>query len=251
MQRLEFERLTEDNGFGLPQPPEDDWAVFTGLTCPYRLWIARLEPRWLVGLAHDGVMAELGSEHGIAPLRRPDGGTTVAVDELGPILRRLLRLVRSLPTAPLDRFLEQIRSLPTTTEEERLAVERIGQDVFKDALLDYWGAACPLSGVTHPRLLRASHIKPWAACETDAERLDVHNGLLLAAHLDAAFDAGLISFADDGKLLVSATLSRADRARLRLDQLPALRGLLKPHMLFLRGHRATVFRAADASPLAR
>ena len=33
----------------------------------------------------------------------------------------------------------------------------------------------------------------------DALRLDVHNGLLLSALWDAAFDAGLISFADDVK----------------------------------------------------
>jgi putative restriction endonuclease len=31
----------------------------------------------------------------------------------------------------------------------------------------------------------------------------VHNGLLLAAHFDALFDRGLISFADDGSLLLS------------------------------------------------
>ena len=35
--------------------------------------------------------------------------------------------------------------------------------------------------------------------QMDALRLDVHNGLLLSALWDAAFDAGLISFADDVK----------------------------------------------------
>ena len=59
----------------------------------------------------------------------------------------------------------------------------------------------------HPRLLRASHMKPWASCDTDAERLDVHNGLLLAAHLDAAFDAGLIGFEMDGSRVVSPALA--------------------------------------------
>ena len=66
------------------------------------------------------------------------------------------------------------------------------------ALMDFWGGRCPLTGITHPRLLRASHMKPWSACTDAAERLNVHNGLLLAAHLDAAFDAGLITF---GRLL--------------------------------------------------
>jgi len=50
-----------------------------------------------------------------------------------------------------------------------------------------------VTGLAMSKLLRASHIKPWAACAADAERLDVYNGLLLAPHLDALFDAGLIS----------------------------------------------------------
>ncbi|MDC0682621.1 HNH endonuclease signature motif containing protein [Sorangium atrum] len=50
-----------------------------------------------------------------------------------------------------------------------------------------------MTGLAVPALLRASHIKPWADCETDAERLDVYNGILLAPHLDAAFDRGFIT----------------------------------------------------------
>ena len=64
--------------------------------------------------------------------------------------------------------------------------------------MQYWNGPCPLSGIAEPELLRASHIVPWAACESDAERLDVHNGLLLSALWDAAFDKGLTSFADGG-----------------------------------------------------
>ncbi len=63
----------------------------------------------------------------------------------------------------------------------------------------------PIRAVPASALL-ASHIEPWAACETDAERLDVYNGLLLAPHLDAAFDQGFISFAADGELMVSPQL---------------------------------------------
>ena len=63
--------------------------------------------------------------------------------------------------------------------------------------MDYWGGRCPITGITEPALLRASHIVPWADCD-DAQRLDVHNGLLLSALWDAAFDTGLVSFADDG-----------------------------------------------------
>jgi predicted restriction endonuclease len=50
-----------------------------------------------------------------------------------------------------------------------------------------------------PALLRASHIVPWAQCQTDALRLDVPNGLLMSALWDAAFDAGLVSFDDEAE----------------------------------------------------
>ena len=127
----------------------------------------------------------------------------------------------SLPEAPLDRFKAKTANLPRTTEAERMVIQRIGQDVFRDALMDYWGGRCPMTGITEPGLLRASHIVPWADC-TDAQRLDVHNGLLLSALWDAAFDRGLISFADDGRVLVSPQLSETARTALGVATAPPL-----------------------------
>lgn len=48
-----------------------------------------------------------------------------------------------------------------------------------------------------------------AECRNDEERLEVFNGLLLAAHWDAAFGHGLVSFDDLGRALVKPTLSQA------------------------------------------
>ncbi len=76
---------------------------------------------------------------------------------------------------------------------ERSLLEKAGQDVFRAALMDYWGGACVVTGIDLPAVLRASHAKPWAACASDEERLDVFNGLLLVANLDALFDRGHIS----------------------------------------------------------
>ncbi len=90
--------------------------------------------------------------------------------------------------------------MPCSTEAERLVVQRVGQDLFRAALLDFWQGRCCATGLAIPELLRASHIKPWAVCADDNERLDVYNGLLLAPHLDALFDAGLMTVADDGDL---------------------------------------------------
>ena len=208
---------------------------------PHRLWVAWAAPFWQAGLTHRGVMGELAADTPAAAEPCPDGTPAVLVEELGPLIRRMMALARSLPSAPLDRFATATAALPRTTEAERLVVQRVGQDIFRDALLVYWGGNCPLSGITHPRLLRASHMRPWAACASDAERLDVHNGLLLAAHLDAAFDAGLVSFADDGTLLVSPALAPADRQRLGLAALPRLEGLREAHLPYLAFHRERVF----------
>lgn len=247
MRRIELQRLTEDNGFGLPQGDIDSWAQFTGLAIPNLLHVAHTtDGRWLVGMAHAGVMETVMADHPAEAVPRPDGGVAVVVDELGPIIRRMARLARSLPTAPLDTFVAQTRSMPKTTEAERLVVQRVGQDVFRAALMDFWNARCPLTGISHPRLLRASHMKPWADCNTDAERLDVHNGLLLAAHLDAAFDAGLITFEMDGSLVVSPALANEDIDRLGLPSLPQLEGLRPRHEPYLAHHRDIVFQTASS-----
>src|SRR5690606_6882382 len=94
---------------------------------------------------------------------------------------------------------------------ERLAVQRIGQNIFRDSLMDYWQGRCPLTEISDPELLRASHIIPWSECTSDAQRLDVHNGLLLSALWDAAFDRALVTFDDSGIPEYSPQLSDAAR----------------------------------------
>ena len=242
MKRIELQRLTEDNGFGLSQGEKDGWAHFSGLAIPHTLSVAHTEAgNWLVGIAHPGVMDAVTADHQMIAVPRPDGGTAIAVNELGHMIRHMARLARSLPTAPLELFVEQTDSMPKKTEAEQLVVRRVGQDVFRAALLDFWNERCPLTGIAHPRLLRASHMKPWADCDTDAERLDVHNGLLLVAHLDAAFDAGLITFTDEGELETSSALSIEDCACLGLPSLPKLTGLTARHLPYLQYHRNFVF----------
>jgi predicted restriction endonuclease len=116
-------------------------------------------------------------------------------------------------------------------------IQRIGQDIFREALMDYWGGRCPMTGIAELELLCASHIVPWADC-TDAQRLDVHNGLLLSALWDAAFDRGLISFADDGTVLASPQLSHTARTALELNTTAPLAGLRNRHRANLALHRA-------------
>ncbi len=158
--------------------------------------------------------------------------------ELHSIMARVYELGVSLPDAPLEAFHAATRGLPTTTEAERLVVQRVGQDIFRDRLMDYWKGRCPLTGISDRALLRASHIIPWADCESDAERLDVHNGLLLSALWDAAFDRALVTFDDQGRPHFSPSLSEVARAELRWrDPVP----LTDEHRAHLALHREMYF----------
>lgn len=130
------------------------------------------------------------------------------------------------------------KDLPKTTEAERLVVQRIGQDIFRVGLIEYWQGRCPMTGITDTALLRASHIVPWKDCASDAERLDVHNGLLLSALWDAAFDRGLVTFDDEGQPQFSPFLSDSARAELRWQE-PIL--LTDKHRRQLTWHRTNLF----------
>ena len=114
--------------------------------------------------------------------------------------------------------ISRIRSDPkvrSETTRKALIDARLGMGDFRNALARRWKSACAVTGCTISEVLRASHIKPWADSD-NKERLDPANGLLLAAHIDALFDRGLISFAASGAMLVSSSLSARDRAMFRL-----------------------------------
>ncbi|QYY33748.1 HNH endonuclease (plasmid) [Cupriavidus pinatubonensis] len=130
-------------------------------------------------------------------------------------------------------------SLDATTKQ-RLVDARLGQGRFRSQLEGHWDAACAVTGVRVRAILRASHIQPWAASNNE-DRLDPHNGLLLVANLDALFDRGLISFADDGKLLIGKSLPDDAVRELGLTQLRLrddAKGDAARRAAFLRRHRA-------------
>lgn len=161
---------------------------------------------------------------------------------LGALLAIVASAARQRRAEPLQRFLAKTAALPKTTEAERIIVARVGQDVFREALIEYWNGACAVVGLDVISLLRASHSKPWAKCETDAERLDVYNGLLLAPNLDAAFDGGWITFDDDGRIRFSPQLQSdaADMMALRPEL--RLRRIEDGHRGYLAFHREYVLR---------
>lgn len=149
-------------------------------------------------------------------------------------------------TAQFDDILEaQIladQGLDQTTREQ-LTRARRGQGLFRRRVLGK-EPACRVTGVTTPSLLIASHVKPWRACETAAERLDGFNGLMLTPHADFLFDRGLIGFSDDGNAILSSRLSDADGNKLGLNQSrPPPKLLHQASLGYFEHHRQMVFIA--------
>jgi len=148
-------------------------------------------------------------------------------------------IARTLPDRLAQQFSKATANMPKSTEVERLVVQRVGQQLFRGALLAFWQGRCCVTGLAVTALLRASHIRPWATCASDEQRLDVFNGLLLAAHWDAAFDAGLVTFDVDGKLVPSPQLPPDALQLLAGATAPALIRvtLLPQNAPFMQWHR--------------
>jgi hypothetical protein len=232
----EATKVAADNGYRLVRGIDGGWIRFGSTTAPGDIFIAyTFTGDWLLSIEHSGVARELTESNLPGP-----GRTTIAARslyELHQALDRTYRLSISLPTVPLVAFEHETADLPRTTEAERLVVMRVGQEIFRKALMDYWNGTCPLTGITDPALLRASHIVPWAECETDSLRLDVYNGFLLSSLWDSAFDAGLVTFSAEGVPIASTKLSVSGFRTLRLDESPVLTGITDAHDLMLKRHR--------------
>jgi hypothetical protein len=150
------------------------------------------------------------------------------------------QLAEASPLSDIESHTASLAELPVT-ERESVVQSRFGQGVFRQQLVDYWGG-CSVTGAVLLALLRASHIKPWRVA-TNAERLDRYNGLLLTPALDAAFDAGLITFDGSGRIAIAATLAGKPAydfhisPKMRLNR----KKLREEHEGYLAYHREHVF----------
>ncbi len=243
-----LEKAATDNGFDLDREHTADWLSFGSSHTSMRIWLTAIEEsQFVAAMSRADVLDGLtGRGAGFANLLPSGAAGALCVSDMAALhhlLRRAFQLSRTLPDALLLAFEDETSNLPRATEAERLMVQRVGQDIFRRGLFDYWDGRCAISGLAVPELLRASHIKPWSDCATDAERLDVFNGFLLAAHLDAAFDAGFITIAKDGRGIVSSILPVDARSALGLDGPLGIRGLHRDHERYLPWHRQRIFRA--------
>lgn len=102
------------------------------------------------------------------------------------------------------------------TEKRQVILARRGQGKFRERVSNI-EHACRITGVNRPEHLIASHCKPWRDCESNDERLDGENGLLLTPTVDHLFDRGFISFDNGGDVLVSPVAHRESLKRMGIE----------------------------------
>ncbi len=150
-----------------------------------------------------------------------------------------------VPFKAFDREVQrEIEQNPEAGATERKADvrQRIGQDLYRKALMALWNGQCAVTGIDLPEVLRASHARPWADCEDDRQRLDPYNGFLLSANLDLLFDCGLITFDNSGNGILSVDIQPDQAAALGLEGDWGLRWIDEKHNQYLEYHRENIFR---------
>lgn len=139
----------------------------------------------------------------------------------------------------IEQFKDSYESLQETTRES-VVQSRIGQGQFRTSLVEYW-QGCSVTGCQQIEILRASHIKPWRF-SSNAERLDMYNGLLLLPNLDTCFDSGLITFDDEGKIVISSELDESTLLQLGINSHLKLLRVEQRRKDYLRFHHENIFR---------
>lgn len=119
---------------------------------------------------------------------------------------------------------------------------RIGQAYYRKMIVSLYGGKCCVTGLDVPKLLRASHIIPWA--EDKENRMNPENGLCLSGTYDLAFDQHLISFDENYKMIVGNEISEhftnsvtRDYFKKFVGKKIAMPSKFLPSQIFMQAHR--------------
>lgn len=121
---------------------------------------------------------------------------------------------------------------------ERVVKARKNQNKFREALFKRENK-CKICGLAHKELLIASHIKPWSE-STPEEKLNPFNGFLLCPNHDSLFDKHLITFEDNGQIIISKRLSETDKLLLNVDN-DIIINIEEENKKFLESHREVFY----------
>ncbi|MBR9859806.1 hypothetical protein GYB22_03475 [bacterium] len=129
---------------------------------------------------------------------------------------------------------------PNETERAGIVTSRVGQGAYRKRILHRWEYQCAVTGFDDLQILIASHIVPWTQANDD-ERLDVHNGLLLSPTYDALFDRHLISFENNGKIILSNDIEKQAYDKIGVTGTEIITDLSSANREYLDRHRGSMF----------
>ncbi len=137
---------------------------------------------------------------------------------------------------------------PNITNEEAQPTTRIAsveqrkvQQQYRRQSLQLWNNRCAVLGIEQPKILIASHIKPWRVSNS-FERIDAKNSLILSPVYDKLFDLGMITFnSSNGNIKLSTQLSANDFDRLGIDDTKKLISVPSGTERYLEYHDTYVF----------
>lgn len=125
---------------------------------------------------------------------------------------------------------------PNETVRKGLVTSRVGQGAYRKRIIHRWEYKCPITGYSNLDILIASHIVPWSVSDNN-ERLDVHNGILLSPTYDALFDRHLISFENNGKIILSETIEENAYRKIGVTGKETIKNLSEYNFGYLDRHR--------------
>lgn len=196
------------------------------------------------------------------------------LNEAGAISGRAQSAVRPISAADFNRIVElglggddmllprdddpalanmvQDERTPFLFEQERDRIGYVGSRIVRDRIfrrvvLRAYDERCAITGLKlinggGRAEVQAAHIRPVEASGPDI----INNGLALSGTVHWMFDRGLISLADDLKILVSRQINDPDGVQAMINKsghaLPPLRPADRPHPHFLQWHREERFK---------
>jgi len=146
----------------------------------------------------------------------------------------------SLLSEPDTPFLTSTNK-PNVTEREGLVLTRVGHGAYRKSIIHRWENKCAVTGYNDSKILIASHIHPWKD-STDDERLDVNNGILLSPTYDALFDKHLISFENNGKIILSDSLLKHSYQDIGVTGKEVVKKLHSYNHFYLEKHRGLLLK---------
>ena len=194
-------------------------------------------------------LAEIGSEMAETLLGLIGSEAGVVLEQLGragvtnDVFQKGLEIKETLEAQEVKDILQKPGL--DVTEREAIVKSRRGQGLYRQNLLAV-EKECRITHVDNPVYLIASHIKPWRHSD-NSERLDGENGLLLAPNMDLLFDRGMISFQDNGDIIVSPVADTLNLPRLGLpvERLINVGGFSSGQRDYLEFHRSRILLQAS------